>query len=317
MVLDPLKLSYVIDGEVLKITSRERAAGPLVVVAYPMADLLHDNEDVSKELEHFCKLIRSNVAPASWDKVGGQGSIVQQDATKSLFVRQTNVVHEELDGFLNLLRKSAKTANTKKETAGLAHLSQEEIRITRQLQMSVSLELEQATLKEAVQKLQTMADINMLLDQRGLEEEGLKLQTPVSLRLKDVRLATALRVLLEPLNLAYMVKNEVLVITSRSRAEGELIVATYPVGDFLRDGPPVHEELGRLCELIQSMVEPNSWSEVGGAASIKANPPTQSVVVRQTQPNQTRIRELLETMRSFGDRAVTKDRPSSDGEAEH
>ena len=308
LVLNPLKLSYVIDGEVLTITSSERAAGPAVVVAYPVADLLHDNETVSEELEHYINLIRSNVAPASWDKVGGQGSIVRQDATKSLFVRQTKGIHDELQEFLNLLRKSAKAANTTRETAGLAHFSPEEIRITKQLQRSVSVDLEQVTLKEAVRKLETLADINMLLDERGLEDESLSSKTPVSLRLKDVRLATALRVLLEPLNLAYVVKDEVMVITSRPRADGELVVATYPVNDLLRDSQPPREELDRLCELIQNMIEPHSWSEVGGAADIKSNPPTQSLVVRQTAANQTRIRELLEAMRSVGKHTTTNDR---------
>ncbi|MFM9961109.1 MAG: hypothetical protein ACKV2Q_07775 [Planctomycetaceae bacterium] len=181
-------------------------------------------------------------------------------------------------------------------------LSEEEQRIMRQLGKTVIVEMKEPTpLREAIKQLARLGDFNVVLDQAGLEEESLKPTTPVTLQVRDVRLSTALRLLLEPLNLDFVVKHDVLQITNRQRAAGPLTIVAYPVPDLLdKDG-----DLSNLGDLLMSMIEPDSWETVGGPATVRGNVATQSLVIRQTQANHLRVRELLESLRKAGNQTTS------------
>lgn len=303
IVLDPLQLDYVFDGEVLKITSRARAEGPAVVVAYPVGDLL--GKDADNELARLRDLIMVTVrGEAEWNGgVHSSPKIHGDRATKSLVVRHTSAVQAEVATVLELLRKTKRLDASSKE-ATTTHLSDEERRIVEQLQTKISVHFENAPLRQVAEHIAKHGNFNVVLDADGLADEGLTSSTPVSLHLDQVRTSTALRLLLEPLQLDYVVQHDVLRITSRARADGESVVATYPVADLLWRENDVAGDLSNLCDLLMSMVEPNSWENVGGGASVRANVPSRSLVVRQTQANHARIRELLETLKKTkGDRS--------------
>ncbi|MBC7816108.1 MAG: hypothetical protein IAG10_04335 [Planctomycetaceae bacterium] len=305
IVLEPLKLGHVFDGEVLKITSRERAEGSPVVVPYPVADLLGKG-DVWDELRRLSELIMVTVrGEKEW--LGGNTSTPKihcDGATKSLVVRHTRSMHAELATFLELLRQTKRTTES---TNGRSPppASDEERRIADQLRTKITLNFENVPLKEVLSHLAKDRDLNIVLDSAGLEDESLKPTVPVSISLAQVQTSTALRLLLEPLQLDYVVKNEVVQVTSRQRAAGELVVATYPVGNLLwrkdqHGQPDEQSDLSDLCDLVMSMVEPNSWENVGGPATVRGNLPTRSLVIRQTRTNHARIRELLETLGKLG-----------------
>ncbi len=304
IVLEPLKLGHLFDGEVLKITSRERAAGPPIVVAYPVADLMEAG-NVYDALSGLRNLIMVTVrGEKTWIDPNAFAPKIHCDgATKSLIVRHTADVHDELTAFLNLLRKTKQIGKSAKEAAAMSHLSQEEQRITERLQTKVTLHFENAPLKQTITHIAKLADFNIVLDESGLSEVGATLMTPVSVDVAQVRISTALRLLLEPLQLNYVVKNEVLRITSQQRAEGELVVLTYPVPDLIWQDNDPSGDLSNLCDMLMSMVDPNSWEVKGAPGTVRGNLPTRSLVVRQTRTNHTRIRDLLATVRNTkGDR---------------
>lgn len=60
-----------------------------------------------------------------------------------------------------------------------------------------------------------------------------------------------------------------------------------------------------LVDLITSVVEPDSWTEVGGHGSIKSNETTLSLVIRQTQQVHQEIIDLLEQLRRLQDLQIT------------
>jgi thiol-disulfide isomerase/thioredoxin len=85
---------------------------PLVLLAYPVADLLANPEAFSgvvrKETIDFDsleKLIRTAVEPKSWDGAGGEGRIQHVDKTLCLVIRQTQPVHDQIRDLLQELRK--------------------------------------------------------------------------------------------------------------------------------------------------------------------------------------------------------------------
>ncbi|MFN9374461.1 MAG: hypothetical protein ACK6D3_21450, partial [Planctomycetaceae bacterium] len=111
--------------------------------------------------------------------------------------------------------------------------SQEEKKIQESLQKDISLHFTDKPLIEVVKFLQQFADVNILLDPAGLDEEGVTPSTPVTIDLDGVKLKTALKFILEPLHLAWTVGDDVLKITSRTRQQGELQTRTYSVADLV------------------------------------------------------------------------------------
>ena len=109
----------------------------------------------------------------------------------------------------------------------------EEIRIEKSLDRQISLHFESTPLAQVIKHIATVADINIVLDRPGLEEEGVTSNTPVSIDVDGIRLSSALNLVLQPFNLDYMIEDEVLKITSRLRQQGRMEVVTYPVADLV------------------------------------------------------------------------------------
>lgn len=109
----------------------------------------------------------------------------------------------------------------------------EEQRIESSLTRQISLHFENAPLKQVIEHIATVADVNVMLDKAGLEDESLTVSTPVSINVDGIQLKSALMLMLEPLNLGYTIKHEVLQITSDQRLQGQLMPITYSVADLV------------------------------------------------------------------------------------
>ncbi|HEX5471961.1 MAG TPA: hypothetical protein VFW73_08740, partial [Lacipirellulaceae bacterium] len=80
--------------------------------------------------------------------------------------------------------------------------------------------------------------VNIHLDPRGLSQEGVNSDTPVTINLsKEISLKSALNLILEPLHLSYVVSDEVLKVTSEQLRDGELLTETYNVADLVTPIP--------------------------------------------------------------------------------
>ncbi len=180
------------------------------------------------------------------------------------------------------------------------------------LQKLVSLDFQEAPLKDVIRKISAMMGVNFVFDPQSLEEAGRTATDPVTISIEGITARSALKLILEPLNLAFVAEDEVLKIVSRQRAKGELIVTTYSVADVLPLLPdddvkpsvkpklPAEQNakgLSGLIQIIQSTVSPDSWDVVGGPASVRAHEATLSLVVRQTCDVHAELQELLQQIR--------------------
>ncbi len=78
----------------------------------------------------------------------------------------------------------------------------------------------------------------MHLDPQGLAEEGVTTDTPVTIDLRsEIMLKSALNLILEPLHLSYVIKDEVLKITSEQMRDGQVYTVTYNVADLVMPIP--------------------------------------------------------------------------------
>jgi general secretion pathway protein D len=112
--------------------------------------------------------------------------------------------------------------------------TERELEIERKLKTPVMLRYEETPLSEVLEGLSQLTGVNIHLDPRGLTQEGVNSDTPVTVTLsKEISLKSALNLILEPLHLTYVVTDEVLKITSEQLRDGELITKPYNVGDLV------------------------------------------------------------------------------------
>jgi thiol-disulfide isomerase/thioredoxin len=77
--------------------------------SYPVADLVvptpgKPKTPVNGNLERLIGLLTDTIEPASWQKAGGKGQILQSDKTLSLIIRQTPATHRQVLALLRNLR---------------------------------------------------------------------------------------------------------------------------------------------------------------------------------------------------------------------
>ncbi len=109
-----------------------------------------------------------------------------------------------------------------------------ELEIKRKLRTKVLPRYTNMPLTEVMDALSELSGINIHLDPRGLSQEGVRSDEQISLSFpREISLESALTLILEPLHLTYVVKNEVLKVTSEQIRDGELVTLAYNVADLV------------------------------------------------------------------------------------
>jgi type II secretory pathway component GspD/PulD (secretin) len=111
--------------------------------------------------------------------------------------------------------------------------SDREREIERRLSTPTTVNFENTMLKTVIEDLRDMQGINIVPDLPALQEAGVSLESPVTIKLEQVALKSALNLILRQVKLTYVIKDEVLQITTEEHAKGKLVTVTYPVGDLV------------------------------------------------------------------------------------
>lgn len=115
----------------------------------------------------------------------------------------------------------------------LRNVSPSEARIRSELDRPTTMEFIETPLNQAVAYLKDLHGIEIQLDTKALEQSGIFSDSPVTSEMKGISLRSALRLLLRPLDLTYVVKDEVLLVTTLEEASQETITKVYPVEDLI------------------------------------------------------------------------------------
>ncbi len=174
--------------------------------------------------------------------------------------------------------------------------------IYRALQKRIWMDFKDAPLSEIVKQLASRCEINVVVDTLGLEDEGVTTNARVSAAAQGARASTFLDQILSPLHLDYIVKDDVLRITSRLKARGDLLTVNYSVADLLPmesfngtmlvDAKPLEDLIETICEKIA----PDSWEKASGPGAITPYRTTASLVIRQTSDVHEEISRFLKTL---------------------
>ena len=109
-----------------------------------------------------------------------------------------------------------------------------ERRIFSSLSKPVAVELQGLGLSAVMKRWAEDPDINIpiVIDERALEEEAISLDEQITLQLQSpVSFRSALKLVLEPLNLTYVIEDEVMRITTKTNSAN--VTRVYPVGDLV------------------------------------------------------------------------------------
>lgn len=136
----------------------------------------------------------------------------------------------------------------------------------------------ESPLRDVAERLSEVLGVPVDVDSRALEDLGIDLDMPLTFSSRGKKGHAILRRMLGPLDLAWIVQDEVLLVTTKEKVEENLEVRLYclPSG-YECDG----SSLQPLIDLVQSTVAADTWDTVGGPAAIRLldiGPATQLVV---------------------------------------
>ena len=114
--------------------------------------------------------------------------------------------------------------------------SPNEQRIFSEMDRNTELEFVDTPLSEAIDYISQLHNITILIDETSLSiDEQLTVDEPINLVVSNITLGSALNLMLEPLNLTWLFKDEVMQITSITQLEDPRNhqLRVYPVGDMV------------------------------------------------------------------------------------
>ncbi len=111
--------------------------------------------------------------------------------------------------------------------------SKAEERISAELDKQTDVDFQDQPLTDVVTFLADFHNIPIIIDTEALTEEGIATDTPVTRTLTGVKLRSALKIILQPLQLSYVIEDEVMKITTLTKEKDRLQTRVYPVGDLV------------------------------------------------------------------------------------
>lgn len=174
----------------------------------------------------------------------------------------------------------------------------------------LDLDAQDADFVKAVEKVRAATDLNIVIDQQA--SDALADETPMGLRLSRIRASSALRWLVRARNLAFTIRDGVVLITTPEAAAGRPSLRIFDVADILsqpRDFPATGEaeetELTAydLRDIVGEVIEPGSWDSPGRSISTTGT----SLVVQAAPDTLDQVEHFLDALRVLAHFTVSFD----------
>ena len=171
-------------------------------------------------------------------------------------------------------------------------ITQEE-RIRRALSSPTEVDFVDTPLRDALNYLRDKHAIEIWANEQSLTDNGVALDSPVTLSIRGTRLASMLNLLLTPLRLDYVIEDEVLKITTHDQEQQIWHVEVYQVRDLIAGGIGPEE----LHDVLTASVTPQAWVENGGQASFRIAREN-LLIVRHTPRAHRELERAIEKLRA-------------------
>ncbi len=303
LLLEPLDLAWLVDENGITITTREVEDETLTVTVYPVWDLVKSplsNRPGDADPHPLIHCITSTIAPETWSQVGGPARVTYFKGM--LTISQTSRTHATIVSLLKGIRRFPVTRkhDNMREVIRTVGLDDDDRKaaIVRALQKRDSFYLVEVPLSEAAEMLREKIKVPIQFDRRSLEDESIDATSDtVSVQLKDVTVGEALSLMLKEHNLRWVIRDEVVMITTQAMAEETLRTRLYHCRALatVDDASPTQrlDDLTALANNIQATISPDSWDEVGGPGAIEIYADRSLLVVSNTDPVLDRVAQYL------------------------
>lgn len=180
-----------------------------------------------------------------------------------------------------------------------------EARIDAALARQFSLNFVDTPLRDIIEHFARQTGVQFKISKK-IEDAGVQIDQPVTASFRELSAESALSLMLHDLNLTFMVQHEVVIVTTVEDAQSpeNMIVRVYPVADLVEavrspasQGGGVWLDFDSLTELISANIEPDSWQDVGGPASITGDDHSRSLVIAQRRDLHQKIAGTLTALR--------------------
>lgn len=297
LMLSPYRLSWYVEDDVLHITTLDVEHERQLVRSYSVRHLLRSGITPDSLIDAVQSMTRG-----LWEDTNGAGgtlSVVGQVLT----VRQSFQVQRQVESLLAALSHSSAWQYVEYPRR---HVRQLEL-----LEQPIDeIKFVDAPLKDAIEFMGELVGTTIRIDEAALEDEGIVSDEPVSLQLPMRPLRTALKLVLEPLQLTTIVKDGMLTVTTATEAEDEdsLHTVVYDVREL--DAATVADDAAQsrveaVVEAIQNTTDP--WLNIDGSGGELALPGGGRMVVRNTDRVHAEIRRLLAAQRRLLQEPETED----------
>jgi hypothetical protein len=280
-------MSSVIENGQILLTSTAEYRENLRLVRYAVSDLTGGDAQSAADL---AALVQRFVAPESWQANGGHGAVeITPDALR---VTQTGRVHYQIIVFCEKLRVArglpTKSRLDPKKFVLATRTARARAILGRLAGVNASVPW---SLGSVLDQFKQPAGTEIFIDRPALAVIGISDNTLGRFEFKTDKLpqGEALRQLLEPLGLAWRaVDANMLQVTTRKKVAARMELEFYPVGKLPAGQPPA-----ALIARIKTGLPGATWGEGGPSGAIHFDPPSQCLVVLQSQPVQMAIEALL------------------------
>ncbi|HVX10957.1 MAG TPA: hypothetical protein VHC22_07250 [Pirellulales bacterium] len=173
-----------------------------------------------------------------------------------------------------------------------------EVAIAMALDESTELDFAEQPLTDVFDYLKQRHQIEIQLDTKALNEAGCGSDTPVTRSIRGVTLESALDLILTPLDLTWIIHDEVLFITSKSQALNMIETRIYPVRDLLGHPAGATPTDGSDYEsLVEVLAEAAAANNRAVDSKIRVFRPAAVLVITRPVAVHRRIEKLLKELR--------------------
>jgi hypothetical protein len=171
------------------------------------------------------------------------------------------------------------------------------------LAQTVGIDVQNQPLNAVLRDLGKQAKVSIRLS-RKVEDAGIQPDQPVTVSLKELSLRSCLRNLLGNIGLTFLLKHEVITVTTAEDAASteNLLTKVYPVKDLVQPAlnPTADStflDFDPLIEAITTSLEPDTWQRTGGSAAIDGHENPAVLVVSHRYDMHERVGALLTALR--------------------
>ncbi|MFO0868882.1 MAG: hypothetical protein U0935_08005 [Pirellulales bacterium] len=307
LLLRETDLIWVVRSGDIRITTVD-CSGQLETVVLDVSDLvLPGTDDFRQSKLELIDVIQGHTGSPNpgWVDDGGTGEFDISDdgmlAVTSLGMVVRSV--EELVATLRAQRAAVAKGEGKESRPTVTFTQQQglDAALEEKLKAPATVNFVDAPLSEVCQFIEARYGVDIVFVRRYLDSVGVSLDTSITLRKEDAPLGDILQDILQPLDLAYAVRDEVVLVTTMDSLTHRLRWGVYSVADFLdsRESDDVTATLNGLSNrIIRHCGHPlPGWVDDGGIGRISTLTAAKVLVISTTDDVHESVSRLLKELR--------------------